>query len=743
MDLLSDLTPAQREAVTHTEGALLVIAGPGSGKTCVITRRVAHMLLRGIDASEILALTFTNKAAAEMRQRVESLVPGSGVWMGTFHALCARLLRTLAPLVGIGANFTIYDQADRLRTIKRVMESLALDACGVTPEQVEAQISRAKNELIGPEQFRNQGRQDHISTIVERVYPEYEARMRTQSAVDFDDLLNHSVAVLRHHPEVRARLDARYRYLLVDEYQDTNLAQYALVRALSIDYPNVCVTGDPDQSIYGWRGANLRNILEFERDFPGCRVVKLERNYRSSGNILRAADALIRHNRERKAKQLITTRDDGDPVELIIYDDETSEAEGVARRIRELVSEGEHSFRDCAVFVRTSALTRPIENAFRAFEIPYQVVGGVSFYERQEIKDLIAYLSLALNPKADVAFERVVNTPPRGIGAVTLAKLTQEARRTGQPLLACARQATCAGLNEKSVRALREFAALIDQIAPLKDRPPSTMLACILASTGYEAHLKAAGAGGEDRLANVAELITAAKQFEASAPDATAADFLQEVSLATSVDRWNEEQGAVAVMTLHAAKGLEFPNVFLIGLEENILPHARSQSSKKELEEERRLLFVGITRAQKLLVLSHARTRAFRGSRGYTMPSSFLRELPPAAMREVESTCSENDLGRSSSARWHVSAPGAAPSRLMTAADLAAGAPAQETRAGLDALRAGVTVLHPEFGLGTIVAVEGAGPERKGRIRFAVGKERIFKLAHTPLRLVGERTPPG
>jgi DNA helicase II / ATP-dependent DNA helicase PcrA len=740
MDLLADLTPAQREAVTHVEGPLLVLAGAGSGKTRVITRRVAHLLGRGIAGSNILALTFTNKAAGEMRARIAALVPDSGVWVGTFHALCARLLRQYAPLVGLDRGFTIYDQADRLKAVKQAMERLGLDDVGVSAERVDAAISRAKNDLAPAETLASRGDADHVAAIVARVYPAYQEILRKSSAVDFDDLLVHLVTILREHNDVRRDLDARFRYVLVDEYQDTNLAQYAIVRALSVDRPNLCVTGDPDQSIYGWRGANLDNILEFEHDYPGCKVVKLERNYRSTKNILRVADHLIRHNKRRKPKALLTENPDGPPVELAIYTTESDEAEAIAGRIAALVREGEYSFRDVAIFCRVTALTRGLEVALRGAKVPYQVVGGVSFYERQEIKDVLAYLNLMVNPKDDVAFARVVNVPPRGLGKTSLEKLAERAEAMGLPLLAMARQASSVpGLKDKAVRGLRDFAYLVDELAALRDQAAEEALRKLLALTGYHAHLAGdSGNGGEDRLANVDELVSAARQFDREHPGASVVEFLEEISLASAVDRWKDEAGAATLMTLHAAKGLEFPVVFIVGLEQGLLPHARAinDADPAELEEERRLLFVGITRARRELYLSHCRIREFRGQRTATIPSCFLDELPPEAMSVRDLSGYGTDAGpfvrRPAEPR-----PSPSGFRLTTAAELA-GATAPAPGSNLDAFRPGVSVLHPQYGLGRIVAIDGAGPNRKGRVAF-VGGEKTFVLAKSPLRPVNGR----
>ncbi len=743
--LLADLTPAQVEAVTHVDGPLLVLAAAGSGKTRVITRRVAWMLDHGVRGPNVLALTFTNKAAGEMRERIATLVGDQGVWVGTFHALCARLLRTYAPRVGLDRGFTIYDQADRLKAVKATLERLGLDELGVAPERVEAEISRAKNMMMLPEAYAARGDLDHVGTIVSKVYPAYQERLLASSAVDFDDLLLHVVTLVRDHKLVRAELDARFRYVLVDEYQDTNLAQYAIVRGLSIDHPNLCVTGDPDQSIYGWRGAHLGNILEFEHDYPGCKVVKLERNYRSTKNILAVADGLIRHNRRRKPKALTTENPEGAPVELVSYATETDEAQGVADRIVALTREQKLAHRDVAVFCRVTALTRTFESAFRAARIPYQVVGGVSYYERLEIKDALAYLNLMLNPKDDLSFLRAVNAPPRGVGATTLDKLGERARVLGIPLLAMAREASAVpGLKEKGARALRDFALLMDEVAGLRDAAAEEAVRRVLALSGYREYWADPAKGGDDdRVANLDELVTAARQFDRDHPGATVVDFLEDVCLASAVDRWKDEAGAVTLMTLHAAKGLEFPAVFIVGLEQGLLPHSRVGESEAELEEERRLLFVGMTRARRELSISYARVREFRGQRTVTVPSCFLSELPDGPLVVRDEAAEKGVIFPTTRRPDPRPVPGARPAtpRLTTAAGLLAarggGAP-QTGMPDLDAMRPGTAVLHPEYGLGRILAIEGAGPNRKGRVAFTVGGERTFVLARSPLKPIGQ-----
>ncbi len=748
MELLADLTAAQQEAVTHVDGALLVLAGAGSGKTRVITRRVAHLLHAGISSDQILALTFTNKAAGEMRERIEALVPRSRVWVGTFHGFCARMLRKYSPLVGIDTGFSIYDQNDRLRAVKDVMEQIGWNETGWTGERVESAISRAKNDLQSPGALKQRA-PDRTARLVAEVYEAYEERLRLASAVDFDDLLVHMVAILKEHKDVRAELDKRFRYVLVDEYQDTNLAQYAIVRALSVDHPNLCVTGDPDQSIYGWRGANLSNILEFEKDIQGCRVVTLERNYRSTKNIISVADHLIRYNRNRKPKALRTENPIGEPVELTIYARETDEAEGVAGKIHSLVHEGEYGYSDIAVFCRVTALTRPIEQAFRSARIPYQVVGGVAFYERQEIKDVLAYLNLIVNPKDDMAFARVVNVPPRGLGKASIDHLAAAARERGIPLLAMARQAaSVTALKDKAARGLEDFTRLIDELSTWRERPAQEVIEELLARTNYRAHISADGRGkGDDKLANLDELIAAAREFDEEHAGAGVQDFLADITLASPIDRWDQDTGAVTLMTVHAAKGLEFPVVFIVALEDGLLPHARASGDSNQLEEERRLFFVGITRARRELYLSRCVVRTFRGQQQATLASKFLAELPegPISVRDLSGVGPSRFApalasGHRPPYRGEPRPASARPEfRLMTAADLAGAGkgPVGDGARGhvnLDLFRPGVRVIHPEYGLGRIEAIEGEGSGRKGRVAFAVGPVRTFVLAKSPLR---------
>jgi DNA helicase-2/ATP-dependent DNA helicase PcrA len=740
--LLHGLTDAQREAVVHFEGPLLILAGPGSGKTRVVTHRVAWLLSRGIPDHQILALTFTNKAADEMRARVDRLVPQRSVWLGTFHRFCAQLLRKYAQFVGLQDNYTIYDVEDSTRALRRVFAKLGIDPAHYAPDAIARAISWAKNNLILPSQY--QPRPGHpLATVVKEVYPAYQAQLARSNAADFDDLLLHVTTLLHENPEIRHTLDDRYRFILVDEYQDTNLAQYAIARALSVDHPNLAVTGDPDQSIYGWRGANLNNILEFERDFPAVRVVRLEQNYRSTQRILRVAAELIAHNVRRKEKSLYTENGQGHPVRLVTYPSHKDEAEGIAAAIAAEVRSGRRRPRDFAVFYRVNALSRALEFALHERGLPYQLVNGLEFFQRREIKDVLAYLQLLSNPRDEVALLRVINTPSRGIGRTTIERLSAHATRHGLSLLEAARQPRQVdSLSPRSAALLEKFVGLFDRLAAVADAPLEEILGHVLTETGYQKQLSQSNAEeDQDRLANIEELLTVAREFDERHPGQGHLEaFLEETSLVNETDDWEVETDRVTLMTLHASKGLEFPVVYLVAVEEGLLPHERSRQDEDQLEEERRLMFVGITRAQQELQLSLARYRDFRGQRKMSVPSHFLMELPREEMeleifgeetvfRAVEPPYQEPVLSRAESPPRSAAAV-----QLTTAAELAAGGrPAPP--ASPDSFHQGMLVRHPSYGLGRIVALSGTGAGRKATIDFPrpTGRKK-FVLASSPLR---------
>jgi len=754
--LLQNLTEAQREAVLHHDGPLLILAGPGSGKTRVITHRIARMLADGVPGQQILALTFTNKAADEMRLRVQRLAPGSQVWIGTFHRFCARMLRKYATAVGIEANYTIYDTGDSSQALRRVMGQLQTDATFASPESIGRAISWAKNNLIGPEQYQPKSG-NPLGSIVQKIYPAYQAKLASSNAVDFDDLLLHVATMLRESPEVRGCLDERYRYILVDEYQDTNLAQYAIARALSIDYPNLAVTGDPDQSIYGWRGANLNNILDFEKDFPEVRVVRLERNYRSTKRILRVADELISHNLRRKKKALFTENAAGEPVRMVTYRTHRDEAQGIADEIADEIAASRRHARDFAIFYRTNALSRSFEFALREAGVPYQMVKGVEFFQRKEIKDVLAYLQLVNNPYDEVALLRVINTPTRGIGKTTIERLSRHAGQHGMTLLDAAREAKkVETISARAAKLVAVFVQIVDRLVAAAHGPIEEMLGLVLNESGYEAMLKASGdEEDEERLANIQELLTVAREFDERHPESSPSQvvgnleaFLEETALVNDTDEWETQLDRVTLMTLHSSKGLEFPCVYLVAVEEGLLPHQRSREHAEQLEEERRLMFVGITRAQERLQLSLVQYRDFRGERKPAIPSSFLMELPRGEMAvqrpdtiRVMAIDDIDEFPEDHEPVFHCDEPQEAVvdkycPGLQTAAELIGDGQRRETL-DPDLFRQGMVVLHPEYGLGKVIALGGSGKERTATVDFvSAARRKKLTLVGSGLRRV-------
>lgn len=775
--ILRDLTDAQRSAVTHIHGPQLILAGPGSGKTRVVTHRIAYMLTQGIPPWNITALTFTNKAAEEMRKRIDHLAPGQPVWMGTFHRFCAQLLRRQASLVGLKENYSILDTGDSKQILKRAIEAAKVSTSHMSPEKIASIISRFKNRLVLPEMLEGQslGANEHLAA---RVYGAYQQQLLTANAVDFDDLLLHVACMLRDNPDLRSDLDSKHRFIMVDEYQDTNLAQYAIVRALSIDHPNLSVTGDPDQSIYGWRGADISNILGFEKDYSEVHTVRLEENYRSTPEILHVADTLIRHNSRRKSKDLFTNNPSGPPVVLRMYPDSYQEADDIAQQVAMNVERGEIRPGDVAIFCRMNSLTRTFEHAFNARGIPYQIVNGTEFYQRKEIKDLLAYLHLINNPGNDVAFMRIINVPTRGIGAKTLKDLTAHADRYRMPLLEAAREVhSIKSISARFQKKVTEFVDLYDDLVAHATLPVPDLLELLLDQTGYEKFLEtlAEDEADNDRIANVHELITAASEYDDRQQDeASLEGFLEQVALVSDSDAWDDAGDRVSIMTMHAAKGLEFPHVYVIAVENKLLPHERSMENESQIEEERRLLFVGITRAERFLQLSYVKLRTFRGNYSPMAPSFFLVELPRDAMNlvgtsdvvdrlhggydeynqdpgypdswDVEddgtddqgysdddvSQLSDDELGGGSGLvreRPTMSLPG-----IKTAAEML-----QRRDSGAlpgDSFRAGMRVAHPKYGEGEILTISGRAEKRTAKIRFDVGHVQSFILKFAPLEKV-------
>jgi DNA helicase-2/ATP-dependent DNA helicase PcrA len=630
--LLDALNPEQREAVLHTEGPLLVVAGAGSGKTRVLTHRVAHLISSELARpSQILAITFTNRAAREMRERVERLVGGrtaSRMWVMTFHAACGRLLRRDAARAGYTPSFTIYDQADQLRLVKACTEELGLDPKRFAPRAVHARISRAKERLITAE-----GYADEVSSFFEQaaadVYALYERRLHDANAMDFDDLIMRAVLLLEQDEEARREWQERWRYIMVDEYQDTNHAQFRLVSLLAERHRNLAVVGDQDQSIYAFRGADIRNIAEFEHDFPGAHVVTLEQNYRSTQAILDAANHVIDRNPNRKPKRLWSELGAGLPVRVVETDDEHAEARFVAGEIAEAI-DGGASAADIAVFYRVNAQSRVLEDLLVRQGVPYRVIGGPRFYERAEVKDAIAYLQVIANPADEISLRRILNRPRRGIGQTTLERLAVHANQMGWSLWEAIDNAASSSLPASAAGKVREFGTMIEDLrVEAAEIGPATLLERTLAASGYMDMLEAERTfEAQGRIENLQELVGVAREYEERGQEEASLDaFLQEISLFSEQDNLEVERADVTLMTLHNAKGLEFPMVFVIGMEEGLFPHQRSIEEDGE-DEERRLCYVGMTRAQERLTLVHAHSRTIFGARGYNLPSRFLSELP-------------------------------------------------------------------------------------------------------------------
>jgi DNA helicase-2/ATP-dependent DNA helicase PcrA len=642
MGLLDELNPVQREAAAHVGGPLLILAGAGSGKTRALTYRVAHLIQQGVPAHQILAVTFTNKAASEMRSRIERLVgeKAKGCWIGTFHATCARILRQDGEQIGLDPQFIVFDAADQLTVVKESLAELNIDSEAFKPQQILGLISRAKEELRSPEEYPAVA-ESYPEKTAARVYPIYQRRLAENHALDFDDLIYFTVRLLREHAPTRDYYQGRFQQVLVDEYQDINFVQYEFVKLLAARHRNLCVVGDDDQSIYGWRGADVRFILAFEEDYPDAKILKLEQNYRSTQQILEAANHVVQNNRGRRSKRLWTENPAGDGVWVRFTDDELDEARVIADTVeRDLAARlaggagGEDAdgpaYRDYAVLYRTNAQSRALEEVFSRRQVPYRIVGSLRFYERKEIKDLIAYLRLLQNPADSLATKRVLNAPPRGIGAKSLERLEGWAQAQSVSLFAALQAAGAVeGLGPKQRAAIAEFVKAIDELrVRAEGLPLADLVRQLIDRTAYLKELREERTlEAQARLENVSEMVNVAAEFDQQVGGGLAA-FLEQMALMSDVDSLKEEANAVTLMTLHSAKGLEFPVVFIAGMEEDIFPHSRARYDAKQLEEERRLCYVGLTRAMRHLVLTHARRRTLWGQTLYQRPSRFLKEIP-------------------------------------------------------------------------------------------------------------------
>lgn len=636
-DLLSGLNSPQKEAVLCTEGPLLVLAGAGSGKTRVLTHRIAYLIKqKGVNPSNILAITFTNKAANEMKERIINLLGESaeGMWIGTFHSICVRILRRSIEQLGYGNNFVIYDTSDQHTLIKNCLKELNLNEKLFPYRSVLEQISKAKNELIEPEVFERMYENDFRMSKIAKAYQLYQKSMRNNNALDFDDIIMLAIKLFAEKNELLEYYQQKFRYILVDEYQDTNTAQYTLVSLLAQQHRNLCVVGDDDQGIYSWRGANIRNILDFEKEFPDCNVIKLEQNYRSTKVILEAANYVIRNNSSRKNKKLWTENIQGEPIATYTGHNEHDEAMFVASQINGLVKNEGFKYKDIAVLYRMNAQSRVIEDMLMREAVPYKIFGGLRFYDRKEIKDVLAYLRLIANTADNVAFERVVNVPKRGIGDTTVAKIAQLSSQMGKSYFEIAVASASIAELSRSSQKLCSFAGMINSFRKMKDQiSVRELVKLVIEESGIKNELENENTiEARTRLENINELLSGVLEFEQRAQEqeipATLESYLEQVSLVSDIDNMNEEQDNVVLMTLHSAKGLEFPVVFIVGMEEGVFPGTRSMMSETELEEERRLCYVGITRAMKKLYITNAYSRTLFGNTTYNMPSRFIREIP-------------------------------------------------------------------------------------------------------------------
>jgi DNA helicase II / ATP-dependent DNA helicase PcrA len=748
--MLGGLNPVQSDAVTHADGPLLVVAGAGSGKTRVLTHRIAHLIRdRGVSPFEILAITFTNKAADEMKSRVAALVGpvAQKMWVSTFHSACVRILRRDADKLGFPRQFTIYDQADAVRLTGYVIRDLGLDTKRFPPRSIHAAISAAKNDGVDAEAYTQRAGNLFERKIAD-VFREYQDRLRRAGSMDFDDLLGQALRLLREHPDVLAHYQRRFKHILVDEYQDTNRVQNELVLLLAADHRNVCVVGDQDQSIYAFRGADMRNIVEFEDAFPDTTVVLLEQNYRSTQTILDAANAVIANNVSRKPKELWTDHAAGDPIVRYHADDEVDEAQWITREVARLHDGTEVTgpegdplrWGDVAVFYRTNAQSRVLEEQLMRADIPYKVVGGTRFYDRREIKDAIAYLRSVVNPVDEVSLKRVINEPKRGVGATSIGKLDAYATARGLSFVDALRRAEDAGVGGKAATGIEAFLTLLDDAADLVAGSPGPLLQQLLERSGYLDQLESERTiEAEGRLENLAELVGAAGEAE------TVAEFLEQISLVADTDDLDDDTTSVVLMTLHSAKGLEFPVVFLIGLEDGVFPHLRSLTEPDQLEEERRLAYVGITRARRRLYLTHAWSRTLFGGTQYNPPSRFLDEIPTGLVRDVEGHRRASRSGRVYGGGGWRRGDGAGSGSGDRALRVAAGrdriveraleSSRKPQRSGAEGLglKIGDDVRHNVFGEGVILDMSGGGDKTEALVRFRdVGEKRLL-LSWAPL----------
>ena len=753
MNYLDKLNPEQRAAVEQTQGPLLVLAGAGSGKTRVLTCRIAHLIDSGVPAWKILAITFTNKAAREMVERVDALSGESGrdAWVSTFHSCCARILRRDIEKLGYKREFAIYDEDDRMTVIKGVAKALELSDKEFPPKAIKAAISDAKNRMLTPREWLKDAGDNFRNRKLCEAYEKYEIALRGNNALDFDDLLIKTLELLSEHPPVLQYYQDKFDYVLVDEYQDTNIAQYQFVRLMAGSKRNLCVVGDDDQSIYGWRGADIRNILEFEKDFPDCRIIKLEQNYRSTANILDAANQVIAHNAGRKEKALWTQCDPGDKVGLYHAMDERDEAAFAALMSKKLINQGMRPG-EIAVLYRTNAQSRVLEEAFVRAGVPNRIYGGQRFYDRKEVKDLIAYMRALVNPDDDVSVRRIINEPKRGIGDSTVEALSLYAGENELSLMAAALDSEGAGLSSRAQRLVGGFADLMVELTEaMYSMSITEFTSALIERTGYVRALEESKTEeNQTRIENIRELEGAVSEFAKLNPEGTLTDFLENVALITDVDNLNETSGAVTLMTLHSAKGLEFDAVFLVGMEEGVFPLSRALFDETALEEERRLAYVGITRAKKKLYLSHAHTRMLYNARSANQLSRFVSEIPQRLIQEgavksqtrvpmpprrsYEDAPRPGSYGSRPAPQTRVEKPSGKPALNIPGLQKGFGGAQPAPQRSLKLFRVGDNVIHAVFGRGRVSEVSGEGSDQKVIVDFDSGARKRFSANIAPLR---------
>ncbi|EQB36981.1 ATP-dependent DNA helicase PcrA [Virgibacillus sp. CM-4] len=729
-DLIKGLNKQQKEAVTHTDGPLLIMAGAGSGKTRVLTHRIAYLLEeKDVAARNILAITFTNKAAREMKERVRRLVGSESdqMWVSTFHSMCVRILRRDIDRIGYSGNFTILDSGDQLSAIKQILKDLNIDPKKFEPRAMLGQISAAKNELITAEEY-NKNVGNFYERQVGQIYEKYQKVLQKNQSLDFDDLIMQTIHLFKRVPKVLEYYQRRFQYIHVDEYQDTNHAQYQLVKQLASRYQNLCVVGDSDQSIYRWRGADITNILTFEKDYPASRTILLEQNYRSTKSILTAANKVIEHNSGRKPKNLWTENPDGKHIHYFQGSTEQEEALFVTDKIQELTHSSGYSPNDVAILYRTNAQSRAIEDTLVKSNIAYQMVGGTKFYERKEIKDMVAYLRLIMNPDDDLSFERVVNVPKRGVGKTSIERLREYAALHDISFNEAVKEVDFTGVSKKAANALAEFGKLIQSLSQQQEFLTATdMVEAVLERTGYETMLKNERTlEAQSRLENLEEFMTVTKDFEKVSEDKTLVAFLTDLALIADIDQVDEEEAEgeekITLMTLHAAKGLEFPIVFLIGLEENVFPHSRSMFDEEEMEEERRLAYVGITRAEKELYITHAKMRTLFGRTNMNPISRFVNEIPEELMEGIQDAKTTMFGGGFGQPAKSTTKPTPAPMKRK------AERMQKTTGAENQTWGPGDKASHKKWGIGTVVKVQGEGEAMELDIAFPapIGIKRVL-----------------